>query len=595
MINNCIDNIDNFSSDEMLIAAFDKKNNSEELKEPVEESSLIFPDMSESGAAEATVAPVLSTVADDDVFVLQKYETLEKERLFYLGPRCKDDLLGSINEYYALDELSEHLKQHAEWVKVTLQFPDSLVQDSSLVTQLLQDKFRDDHRKFWVLADTAYSACCVDEVASEHVSADVVVHFGDACLNAVQALPVVYSFGRPQLDLSQVIMQFKEQYTKDDKVCLMASAPYTRHMRALYDGLKSEYPHITYAEVNDNLLEANCAIIGNNNGQDSQKKPICTLGNRILLSDDAVEPIVGKPMDAGYHLFHISIPQDPHLLFLTTQFQSVKVYDPKTAEITQGPFPSLMKRYKYMHVSRTAGCIGILVNTLSLRNTKETINALIELIRANDKKHYLFVVGKPNVAKLANFEPVDVWCILGCGQGGIILDQYNEFYKPIITPYELTLALNDEVTWTGNWVVDFKQVLSDIEQQIDQSHANADNPELDEDKPEFDPVTGKSVSTSRPLRQLRHLELEAADGSSNADNSTANQSQELTQRSTNGGIIIKGTVSTSASYLQNRAWSGLGSDFQEQEDFDEEGAAVEEGRSGIASKYEFDLQEAKRN
>lgn len=551
--------------------------------------------MSESGAGEATVAPVLSTVADEDVFVLQKYETLEKERLFYLGPRCKDDLSGSINEYYALDELSKHLKYHVEWRKITLQFPDSLVQDSSLVTQLLQDKFRDDDRQFWVLADTAYSACCVDEVASEHVSADIVVHFGDACLNAVQNLPVVYSFGRPQLDTSQVVNLFKGQYAKDDKVCLMASAPYTRHINSLYDELKSDYPNLIYAQINKNLLEPNCTIVGHNCEENSQQEPISSLGNRVLLADDAVEPISGKPMDADYHLFHISIPQDPHLLFLTTQFQSVKLYDPRNGEINQGPFPSLMKRYRYMHVARTAGCIGILVNTLSLRNTKETINALIDLIRINDKKHYLFVVGKPNVAKLANFEPVDIWCILGCGQGGIILDQYNEFYKPIITPYELTLALNDEVTWTGNWVVDFKQVLRDIEQQIERSDGNVNgvNADIDsdEDKPEFDPVTGKSVSTSRPLRQLRHLELEAADGSSTTNNSTS-ASKEVTQRSTNGGVIIKGTVSTSASYLQNRAWSGLGSDFQDQ-DVDEEGATVEEGRSGIASKYESDLQEAK--
>ncbi|CAR26593.1 ZYRO0B13442p [Zygosaccharomyces rouxii] len=553
--------------------------------------------MSESGAGDATVAPVLSTVADDDVFVLQKYETLEKERLFYLGPRCKDDLSGSIDEYYALDEIAQQLKRHADWRKITLQFPDSLVHDSSLVTQLLQDKFRDDDRQFWVVADTAYSACCVDEVASEHVSADVVVHFGDACLNAVQTLPVVYSFGRPQLDLSHVVNRFKEQYEKDDKVCLMANAPYTRHIRALYDELKSEYPNLIYAQINKNLLEHNCTIVGHNSEADAQREPIFSLGNRVLLADDAVEPISSKPMDAGYHLFYINIPQDPHLLFLTTQFQSVKLYDPKNADISQGPFPSLMKRYKYMHIARTAGCIGILVNTLSLRNTKETINALIELIRSNDKKHYLFVVGKPNVAKLANFEPVDIWCVLGCGQGGIILDQYNEFYKPIITPYELTLALNEEVTWTGNWVVDFKQVLNDIGKQIEQSDTNADSNggvDSDEDKPEFDLVTGKSVSTSRPLRQLRHLELEAADGSSNNDSSTSS-SQGLTQRSTNGGVIIKGTVSTSAGYLQNRAWSGLGSDFQGQEDFDEDGATVEEGRSGIASKYESDLQKAKRS
>ncbi|AQZ13666.1 DPH2 (YKL191W) [Zygosaccharomyces parabailii] len=538
--------------------------------------------MAGSSSGDATVAPVLSTIADDDIFTLQKYETVEKERLFYLGSDCLEDLNSSIAEYYDVDELIHYLKNHDNLRKVTLQFPDALVQDASLVTQLLQQKCYD-NKQFWVLADTAYSACCVDEVASEHVNADVVVHFGDACLNAVQTLPVVYSFGRPSLDIACVAAQFKKAYNKGSKICLMANAPYTRHVKLLYDALKSEYPNLIYAVTNKKMKGENCTIIGEPESTE-QEQPLYTLGNRIFLGDaSAAEAVKSeKPIDDDYHLFHISIPQDPHLLFLTTQFQSVKLYNPKTSDIIEGPFPSLMKRYKCMHAARTAGCIGILVNTLSLKNTKETINALIELIRSNDKKHYLFVVGKPNVAKLANFEPVDVWCILGCGQGGIILDIYNEFYKPIVTPYELTLALNDEVSWTGDWVLDFKEVLRDIEKQT--KNCDDDGDYKGDDELEFDFVTGKSVSTSRPLRQLRHLELEPAGSSSN----------ELTRKSTSGGLVIKGTVSTSAAHLQNRTWSGLGSDFQEQEQYEEEGATVEEGRAGIASKYEFDVGQAKQ-
>ena len=119
-----------------------------------------------------------------------------------------------------------------------------------------------------------------------------------------------------------------------------------------------------------------------------------------------------KRQQQDYQLFHITMPQDPRLLYLTTKFQSVAVYEPQDNSVSEGPFPSMMKRYKFMHMARTAGTIGILVNTLSLRNTKETVNSLAKLIKENGKKHYMFVVGKPNVAKLANFEPIDIWCCL---------------------------------------------------------------------------------------------------------------------------------------------------------------------------------------
>ncbi len=48
--------------------------------------------------------------------------------------------------------------------------------------------------EFYILADTSYGGCCVDEVAAKHVDADLVVHYGHACLSATARLPVIYVF-----------------------------------------------------------------------------------------------------------------------------------------------------------------------------------------------------------------------------------------------------------------------------------------------------------------------------------------------------------------------------------------------------------------
>ncbi len=37
--------------------------------------------------------------------------------------------------------------------------------------------------RLFVLGDTSYGACCVDEIAAAHLAADVVVHFGRSCLS----------------------------------------------------------------------------------------------------------------------------------------------------------------------------------------------------------------------------------------------------------------------------------------------------------------------------------------------------------------------------------------------------------------------------
>ena len=56
-------------------------------------------------------------------------------------------------------------------------------------------------REVFILGDTSYGECCVDEVAAEHLNADSVIHFGHTCLTPPQRLPVLYIFTRRDIDV----------------------------------------------------------------------------------------------------------------------------------------------------------------------------------------------------------------------------------------------------------------------------------------------------------------------------------------------------------------------------------------------------------
>lgn len=192
---------------------------------------------------------------------------------------------------------------------------------------------------------------------------------------------------------------------------------------------------------------------------------------------------------------------------------------------------------------------------------------------------------------MANFESVDLWCVLGCDHQGIIIDQVNEFFKPIVTPYELLLGLSDELVWTGKWITDYKSVIEDYkqEQEATAKEEEGDNDgAISDEEPEFDPVTGRYVSMSRPLRQINHLSIK----NESENESIGNDENRLVERFSNS-VAIRNTVSTSAMHLQNRQWTGLGSDYAEdnRSDGEEEGALAVEGRLGIARGYDFDTQE----
>ncbi|KAI5962720.1 DPH2 [Candida theae] len=549
--------------------------------------------------SEKPVAPALSTFQDDSTFSYDKVQSTHKERkhLHLTDPQDHQEVLNKIRDYYCLPQLVETLSERSEsgdlkYKRITLQFPDELICDSATIVHHLQEKLdingaasSNQGQKVWILADTSYSACCVDEIAAEHVQSDLVVHFGDACLNEVAKLNSKYVLGIPEVDVEEIAKQFRQRYNLKDKVVLMANAPFTYILHQLRDKLTG-YNNIIVADL----------IVPSSKSEIIGYKPTKTNTYSKFNRTFPVEEI------SQYDLFHVTTPKAPRLLQLTTNFASVTTYDPDTNSTSQGPYPNLMRRYKFVHVARTAGTIGILVNTLSLSNTKQLINTIKDKIKKAGKKHYVFVVGKPNVAKLANFESVDLWCVLGCDHQGIIIDQVNEFFKPIVTPYELLLGLSDELTWTGKWVTDYKSVIEDYKQEEERERRESevgagddddDDDELSSDEaPEFDPVTGRYVSTSRPLRQINHLRIK-----NEIENETnASDEKRLVERFANS-VAIRNTVSTSAMHLQNRQWTGLGSDYTregESGDDEEDGSLAVEGRLGIARGYDFDTQEQKK-
>jgi diphthamide biosynthesis protein 2 len=69
-------------------------------------------------------------------------------------------------------------------------------------------------------------------------------------------------------------------------------------------------------------------------------------------------------------------------------------------------------------------------------------------------------VGKLNPAKLANFPEIDVYTLIACPENSLL--DSRDFYRPVITPFELEVALNSNRQWTGDYTTDFRQLLPGI-------------------------------------------------------------------------------------------------------------------------------------
>ena len=118
---------------------------------------------------------------------------------------------------------------------------------------------------------------------------------------------------------------------------------------------------------------------------------------------------------------------------------------------------ALMKRFYAIERAKDAKVIGILVGTLGVANYLTIIEQLKETIHKAGKKSYMFAMGKLNVAKLANFMEIDIYVLIACPENSLL--DSRDFYKPVVTPYEMEMACNKNREWTGQYVTDFNQLL----------------------------------------------------------------------------------------------------------------------------------------
>ena len=110
-----------------------------------------------------------------------------------------------------------------------------------------------------------------------------------------------------------------------------------------------------------------------------------------------------------------------------------------------------------MEKAREARTVGILMGTLGVDKYLDIVKHLEKIIKATGKKYYTFAMGKINPAKLANFMEIDVYVLVACSENSLLDSQ--EFFKPVVTPFEMELACKRERQWSGEFVSDFQELL----------------------------------------------------------------------------------------------------------------------------------------
>lgn len=528
-------------------------------------------------ASELAAAPVLST-PDDHILEVPAAESIPKSTL-------SDD---EIRSTYEIDRTAREIRQGG-WRRIALQFADHMLVDAPRVVQILDAELAagsDTEVRIHILADTSYSACCVDEIAAEHADAEVVVHYGRTCLSPTSRLPVIYVYTSHKLDHGVVVEKFGSEFSdKTARVVVMADLTYQDHVDAIVGDLKAAgYTNVLGTRV--------------------VRDPAGIIPNRKIEGPEMTDDVI-----KSHSLFHISDPPTSLLLALQTRFASLHVLSTPNSSSPTIDNPTLRaagllrRRFARVLSLASAGVVGILVNTLSVSNYLASIDLLRAKIAKGGKKSYTVVVGKLNPAKLANFSEIEGWVVIGCWESGLIEDDVG-YWRPVVTPFEMEVALmsEEERIWGGEWWGGIEKLKKEVEASdnngrdklqhqeggdVAPAEGNGDEDGVEGEEslpPQFDLRTGKLISHSRPM-QLTVRSANTSNDSSKESTENASGGQPtnaVTKRVVGELASINGVASPGAEYLRSkRTWQGLGTDFDQ-----EASTLIEEGRSGIARGYQ---------
>lgn len=377
------------------------------------------------------------------------------------------------------------------FTRVALQFPDELLKDSTRVVRALRDKLRssedsvsDKDIGLYVMADTTYGSCCVDEVGASHINADCVIHYGHTCLSSTSTLPALFVLGKAPIGVSDCAENlYNYVLTSGKPVMVLFGLEYAH---AIPD-IKVAVSDIEFSRSNGSTSrldlyfgDVTCSVM------DPSENSKTSNGNMELDDGFTANQGSGNLIGTRYSIGGLSwvLPEghyiQEYLLYwvgadnaafanVVLTFNACEIVRYDAAENVLVTDVSLQRRilkrrYYLVEKAKDANIIGILVGTLGVAGYLHMIYQMKELITRAGKKAYTLVMGRPNPAKLANFPECDVFIYVSCPQTALL--DSKEFFAPVITPFEAMLAFTRGSQWTGAYVMEFQNLMTSFPVEV---------------------------------------------------------------------------------------------------------------------------------
>ncbi|OWA51941.1 Diphthamide biosynthesis protein 1 [Hypsibius exemplaris] len=309
--------------------------------------------------------------------------------------------------------------------RVALQFPEGLLLFACPIADIIE---RFTGAETVVMGDVTYGACCVDDFTARALGCDFMVHYGHSCLvpiDITSGIKMLYVFVDIAFDVRHLLATLEKNFTPASRFALVSTIQFIASLHLLGEELRSK----GYSVL---IPQAHPLSPGEVLGCTSPK-----------IKDVDVLLYVG---DGRFHLESAMIA-NPHL-------QAYK-YDPYTKTLSRDSYDMprmLLNRGGAITTAASAKLFGIVWGTLGRQGSPKVLATLENRLKAAGKTYVIVLLSEVFPGKLALFPEVDAWVQIACPR--LSIDWGTAFKKPLLTPYELSVAL-DTAVLSADYPMDF--------------------------------------------------------------------------------------------------------------------------------------------
>lgn len=407
-----------------------------------------------------------------------------------------NDIKNNNIKYNAFDltNLVLYLKSKTNIKSIAIQANKEDLSYMSGIKSELKEKFPE--KFFYILGESGYGDCCVDVITAKHLSPELIVRIGDSCLTNPEDISTFYVFKKISLRKEfynklfsgialSIAKNEENKETKETNVLLLYFPDieedlvnYMTNNKDLIHEIEKKY-NINFKiplETNQDKSQINKAtslIIFNRVYTDYCNNKEINKSDKIVLLHSSLRDY--------YEVlkYQLALNNMNKNSFMTDYTQYIEEKDSNKSEnkdnielndtliiedISQLNINKLLiKKYNLSVKAKECNTFGILVGNLNLNEINYIINTLKVILRRNNKKYYVFLLGKITNEKLSNYiEYIDCFILISCLNTSF--QDKKACDKPIVTPIDILHAF-DVKEWSVDYSFDPRNIKFYVEKE----------------------------------------------------------------------------------------------------------------------------------